>query len=409
MSAPLLINEFSGNATTNTSNSNVAFYLSKWEHNLMAILVALIAVMGIVGNSMIITAVAFSRKLQTSTNAFVTSLSVADLLTSSFMFFYIGLLGQYEWPVPNAEWMCAVTGFVIFNCLGASVYNLAVISMNRLILITKPNAYQRIFTSWKLGLLVALPWFIPCSIITILVVIGIGAFGYDKSDLSCSDLDLHKKGHSFRSALALIGLPVPYITIVISYVWIYVYLKKHFRKQKAKLAVSMNIRNETIQISDQDTETSTGQMVTSEESIVSKSCHSNDEPSSISETPFKTSTEEATKPGSHTTVKTSVAPSIRKRKKISRQQTEITKNLFIVICAFSACFIPYFVLSPLLGSSHVIYYIRILPLANSAINFVIYAHKHPDFKVVLGCLMKRSYADIPQPSRLLKFLLAKKT
>ena len=39
----------------------------------------------------------------------------------------------------------------------------------------------------------------------------------------------------------------------------------------------------------------------------------------------------------------------------------------------------------------------LLPLANSALNFVIYARKHPEFKEVLGCMMGCSYADIPQP------------
>ena len=412
MSALIYTNEFSSNVTNNASNSYVAFKVSYWEHIFAASLVGFIAIMGIVGNSMIIAAVAFSQKLHTSTNAFVASLSVTDLLTSLFMIWYlVGLLGQSDWPLPRAEWLCGVTGFVTFNCTGASLYTLAAIGMSRLILITKPHIYQRIFTSWKLGLLVALPWFIPCSIITILVLTGNGGFGYDKSDLSCSDLDLHEKGELFNFALTLIGLPIPLVTIVICYVWIYVYLKKHFRKQKANLAVSMNKRSEEIQISHKNPEAgvSTGQIMTSEDG--NKSCQSSDNPFqniSVSEQ-SKTSTEVTI---SNTTDETLVAPSTcstRKRETISCQQIEITKNLFIVVCAFFVCFVPYFVLNPVLGSSHAIYYIRILPLANSAINFVIYAHKHPDFKVVLGCMMRCSYADIPQPSGLLKFLLSKKT
>ena len=332
---------------------------------------------------MIIAAVAFSRKLQTSTNAFVTSLSVADLLTSLFMiWFMVGLLGRYDWPLPKAEWLCAATGFVIFNCTGASIYTLAAIGMNRLIHITKPDAYRRIFTSWKLGLLVVLPWFIPYSTVTILVLLGKGGFGYDKSDLSCSDNDLHKNGDLFNFALTLIALPIPLVTIVVSYIWIYVYLKKHFRKQKSNLVVSVNKSGEAIQISRENTQTSTGQTLISKEITTTRSSHNTDDSCSVSETPFKANTENLTKPGSNLMTEKPTAPSTTKRETISRQQIEITKNLFIIVCAFFACFVPYLVLSPVLGSNHhALYYIRILPLVNSAINFVIYARKHPDFKV----------------------------
>ena len=408
MSAPTFTSEPLANITDYTANSTAAFNLAYWEHIFVGIISALIAVMGIVGNSMIIAAVAFSRKLQTSTNAFVTSLSVADLLTSLFLIWYtVGLLGQNRWPLPRAEWLCAVAGFVIYNCTAASLYHLAAIGMNRLILITKPYAYRRIFTSWKLFLLVALTWLIPCSTITILVLTGIGVFGYDESDLSCSDLDLHKHGELFNFAQTMIGLPIPLVAIVVSYLWIYVYLKKHFRKQKANLAVSVGKSSEAIQISVENTATSTELTMTSEESIMSKSCHNTDEPCSV--TPYKATSEGVTKPGSNMMDEKQVVPSTTKRETISRQQVEITKNLFLVVCAFFACFVPYFILNPVLGSSHAHYYVRMLPVANSAINFLIYARKHPDFKVVVGCMMRCSYTDIPQPSRLLQFLLSKKT
>ena len=144
--------------------------------------------------------------------------------------------------------------------------------------------------------------------------------------------------------------------------------------------------------------------MTSEQGTYNNSCDITD----ITDEPSKASTGE-TKSGSITTEETLATHSIRKRDQISHQQIEITKNLFAVVCAFFVCFVPYLVLNPALGSSHVNYYIRILPLANSVVNFVIYARKHPDFKVVLGCMMRCSYNDIPQPSRLLKFLLSKKT
>ena len=324
---------------------------------------------------------------------------------------WFGLLGRYDWPLPKAEWLCSVTGFMIFICTGTSIYNLAAINVNRLILITEPHVYRRIFTSWKLGLLVALPWVFICSITTIFILNGIWSFGYDKSDLSCGDIDSHKHADTFTLAQTLVALPLPFITIVVSYVWIYVYLKKHFHKQKETLAVSANFRSELIQILHKNTEVrvSTGQNMTSEEGTLHKSSYSSDKPFqtlSFNEQ-NKASTGEVKKLGSKPADETLAVSSTRKRETISRQQIKITKNLFIVVCAFFACFVTYFILNPALGSSHAIYYIRVLPIANSTINFVIYARKHPDFKVVLGCMMRCSYADIPEPSKLLKFLLSK--
>ena len=98
--------------------------------------------------------------------------------------------------------------------------------------------------------------------------------------------------------------------------------------------------------------------------------------------------------------------------KISHQQIQITKNLFLVVCTFFICFVPLaFVV--LIGKptpivNDIAWCLQLLGFANSAINFFIYASKHPDFKIVLGHMMRCTYSKIPQPSKLLKFLLSKK-
>ena len=138
-----------------------------------------------------------------------------------------------------------------------------------------------------------------------------------------------------------------------------------------------------------------------DQGIFDNSCDIIDESSKASEG--------ATKLRLSATEKVMKTPSTRKREQISHQQIEITKNLFVVVCAFLACFVLYFVLIFLLEQSQAKIYIATLPFANSAMNFAIYACKHPNFKAVLRCMMRFSYTDIPQPSRLSKFLLSKKT
>ena len=63
------------------SNSVVTSFLPYWSLVLYYVIYCLIDVIGIIVNCMIIVAVAFSLKLRTSTNVFVTSLAVTDLLT----------------------------------------------------------------------------------------------------------------------------------------------------------------------------------------------------------------------------------------------------------------------------------------------------------------------------------------
>ena len=333
-----------------------------WEQILTATLIVLIAMIGLIGNSMIILAVSFSCKLHTSTNAFVTSLSITDFFTSFFMIFYtIGVLGKDRWPIPQAYWICELTGFMIYACTGTSLYTLAAIGVNRLVLILKPCIYPKIFTSWKLAICIAIPWVVPGGAFLISQLTGFGKFGYDPSDLACVPIDTPENDVSFSLGITLIGFPIPLFVIIVSYSWIYIFLRKHFQ-QKMKQT-------------------------------------------NLSSTPY-TSTK-ITIPDTNLKQENTSSSESRKRP-ISHAQIKITQNLFLVVCSFLLCFLPYFTLIFIPNIHHVLFYTRVITLANSAINFAIYARKHPEFKVVLRHMMRCSYHDIPQPTRLLKLLLAHK-
>ncbi|XP_072043450.1 beta-2 adrenergic receptor-like [Amphiura filiformis] len=329
------------NATTNVTNTSLPVYImnvSYWEQILLAILLELVAIAGLIGNSMIIAAVAFSKKLQTSTNAFVTSLSITDLLTSFTLIWYtISLLGKNEWPIPGAYWICKFTGFMVYACVGTSMLTLGMIGINRLIHISKPMWYQKIFTSWKLVILVLIPWVIPTVSLLISTATGDVAFGYNKPSLVCA---VYEHTDLFVIAINAVGLLFPLLAIV-SY---------SMQSSSADLAI----------------------------------------------------TEEGHDPN-HSTAG-------RRRKQISKQEIAITKNLFVVVVGFLVCFLPYLILLSIrnaIDAEHYRFYIRVGPFFNSAINFMIYASKHPDFKVVLRHMMRCSYADIPQPSPILKYILSK--
>ena len=66
----------------------------------------IIDIIGITGNCMIITAVAFSQKLQTPTNVFVTSLAVTDLFTC--LVSALGYIAIPSLPLTKLSIICQV-------------------------------------------------------------------------------------------------------------------------------------------------------------------------------------------------------------------------------------------------------------------------------------------------------------
>ena len=364
------------NTSSSTNSSNFLHLgISYLEQVFVATIILLLAIAGIIGNSMIILAVAFSRKLQTATNAFVTSLAFTDLISSFFfIWFAVGVLGRNEWPIPGTNWLCSLTAFVVYACTGTSLYTLGAIAINRLVFIVKPFLYHKIFSKWKLCMFIALPWILPASFLIIFLLTGNGKLGYDKEHMTCSDIDNHEKGHIGNLGQILFGFPIPILMIVGSYMWIYIYLRRHFEVQKQRV-----LKLPTV-------------------SYTTSDCDS-----------VSTSLDTLSRRHTLSTRVEDMASS--QKKQISQKQLEITKNLFLVVCAFFACFLPYFAsvaIDLFTDLNRILYYCQIFPFANSAINFAIYARKHPDFKIVLGCMMKCSYADIPKPSRLLKLLSKKR-
>ncbi|XP_072025220.1 beta-2 adrenergic receptor-like [Amphiura filiformis] len=240
------------------------------------------------------------------------------------------------------------------------MWTLGMIGINRLIHITKPMWYQKIFTSWKLAILVVIPWVVPAAGLLICLAAGLVTFGYYRPGLSCGDNTIHDIVEYTIIINVVCALPI--LAIFGSYIWIYMHVKKHMQQQKQRLS----------QFS-----------VTSDIELA------------IPEDPHDPNNVIA----------------VRRRMQISKQEIEITKNLFVVVVGFFACFLPYIILRSIPRTpaiEHLYYYVKVIPWFNSAINFIIYAMKHPDFKVILRHMMRCSYADIPQPSPILKYLLSRK-
>ena len=253
---------------------------------------------------------------------------------------------------------------------------MASIALNRLVIITKPHMYKTLFRSLKLALFIAIPWIVPSFGLMICTLSGIGDFGYDPGDFACTAIDTPCNRFALSLYITVIAFPIPLVVIIISYAWIYIHLKRHFEKQKRSNTSTQNVTTNSIPTT------------------------------SSFETDFNgpDNSRKELSQGDPIYVKILAT---RQKKHISQQQIKITKNLFTVVCGFLLCFLPYFILIFVENSEHVLFYIKVITYANCAINFPIYSLKHPDFKVVLQCIIKHSFDEIPQPSKFLKFFLSK--
>ena len=339
------------NSTATTDHTLIARLppsISPAENVFVAVVKLFICFIGTVGNVAVILAVLFSRKLQNTTNVFVTSLSIADLLVSMFLVWLaVARLSDDGWPFPNAYLLCQASAFLVFICIGVSVYNMAAIAVNRLMLITRPYLYTKIYRPGYIAIMVAFTWVIPFSFGIALPLNDIGGFGYDPRDHTCSDLDAHPRAETMALVQTLVGLPVPLIVITISYTAQYFHVRRHFNRQLIH-------QNEMVQ-------QNTGQMKETYQ---------------------------------------------RRQAVIMRQQLDITKNLFVVTLAFVISIAPFFLFNIVPQTGGISYRINLylsLPfLCHVAVNPIIYGIRHPQFKPVLRLMFMCRFRDIPAPSYLLQ-------
>lgn len=365
----------------------------------IAFVIFCIFISGIFGNGLVIISVFLSRRLRNVTNVFVVNLAFADFLVCLFSpATIIALVSPEKWPF-RSEFFCSAASMVVYVTIGVSLYNLASIAINRYILITRPvETYQFIFgRKYVVITWIVLLWLVPGFLVILPVVLGISKLGYNSKYHSCSDAEVdvksenHNELEKLYDAVLLFGLfPIPTIVLIVSYWKIYKHVLRHSKRLEASKDESeaLSMTNESKGTT--RTTDDTGNL--SESNSYASLPRSN----GIEETESKEGAE----------AKVPKKKKKTKRKKtvksnLSRRQVEITKNLFYVLCAFLVCITPYLILlvfdddGPL---APVAPYAACCLMINNCINWIIYATKHPHFKVVFRCILTCKWREIPEPA-----------
>ncbi|XP_078591151.1 adenosine receptor A2b-like [Branchiostoma floridae x Branchiostoma japonicum] len=124
-----------------------------------------ICLITLIGNSLVIIAVAVTRKLQVATNFYIVSLSVADLIIGVIAAtFHIHNTVHGHPLVTENYGSCLFYWISLISIFCVSVFNLLALSIDRYIAVMKPLHYHNIMT-WKArtGLLV-LVWLVACGL-----------------------------------------------------------------------------------------------------------------------------------------------------------------------------------------------------------------------------------------------------
>ncbi|XP_022085584.1 melanopsin-A-like [Acanthaster planci] len=313
-------------------------YTSYFMRQIFAALSITLAVVGLVGNAMVILAVPLSKKLRTVANAFVINLSISDLITCALLpIEAMAVLSEDGWPLPHAYWLCVMTSVFIILSTGCSSTNLALIAINRWVRITRPRIVaHRIYTWRKITLMLVFSWLMPLCVTLVPPLAGFGELGYEPRYSFCAWVKANPKSFHHNIIVGVFYAPIQLIIITFCYGSIFRYMVKTSRRM---------VQHEVNTVS----------------SFVS---------------------------GSNTSI----------QKTLWKRQIIVTKNLVYVVCTFMVClFLFLFSLLPL-GydwSIRMTPYIFAIVYCNCIIDPIIYAASHPDFKDVFRYMVRCRWRNTP--------------
>ncbi len=122
------------------------------------VLLTFMAILTLIGNSLVCLVFYRNRRLRTVTNFYVLSLAVADIMMATFVFPFVAVAsGLRQWPFGHG--FCQVNGFLLTIWVMISLFTLALTSINRYFCVVKPQRYPVFCSKKKTIASIVFVWF----------------------------------------------------------------------------------------------------------------------------------------------------------------------------------------------------------------------------------------------------------
>ncbi|XP_076879060.1 5-hydroxytryptamine receptor 4 [Brachyhypopomus gauderio] len=201
----------------------------------------------IVGNVLVVLAIAFFKQLQSQTNSFVMSLAVADFLVGLVVMPY-SMVRTVEGCWHFGSTFCQVHSSLDVMLCTASILHLSCIAFDRYYAVCNPLLYSFKMSQGRVGLLIAVCWAVPLLISFGPILLGLHKLGVDivRPENACVFL----VNRVYAVTASLVAFYLPMVTMLVAYWKIY----KAARRQavqisavEAQVAAGMGVDSSTKQ------------------------------------------------------------------------------------------------------------------------------------------------------------------
>ena len=208
-----------------------------------AVIIIIVACIGILGNTLVIAAVFLHKKLRSVHNVFVVNLAVADLVVNIFIDPILVVGGIDRGPFFYKHyWFCeAIAAMVVISCI-TSIFSIACIAVERYVFICHNAKHGTLYSKVTLPFIVGGLWLYALLFdLPNFKFIGWGGHSFKVELLLCA-IDFDKANESgYNYFIFVFGFLIALIALFFCYIRIYVFVRKSRTRMQAHYAQNSGI------------------------------------------------------------------------------------------------------------------------------------------------------------------------